>query len=130
VVVSAPSKAYFEKVFSAPHTVNPDRLQGNPRPAKIVEVADRMSIKDGEDEIRLYKIANPHTESMIIGHVVRGNVVFVTDLYSPTRDKVKNEWVVAFDHALKKYDIKPAVIAGGHGGTAPASELEGLMSQN
>jgi glyoxylase-like metal-dependent hydrolase (beta-lactamase superfamily II) len=130
VVVSAPSKAYFEKVFSAPHTVNPDRLQGNPKPAKIVEVVDRMSIKDGDDEIRLYKIANPHTESMMIGHVVGGNVVFVTDLYSPTRDKVKNEWVVAFDRALTKYDIKPAVIAGGHGGTAPASELEGLMSQN
>ena len=67
---------------------------------------------------------------MMIGHVVRDNVVWVTDLYSPIREKDKSEGVVAFAEALKKYDIKPAVISGGHGGTAPASELEGLMSQN
>lgn len=130
VIVGAPSKAYFEKVFASPHTVNPDELQKSPKAATIVEVADQFSIKDGEDEIRLYKIPNPHAEPMMIGHVVRGNAVFVTDLYSPTRDKAKNDWMVAFDQALKKYNIKPAVIAGGHGGSAPPSELEALLSQN
>jgi glyoxylase-like metal-dependent hydrolase (beta-lactamase superfamily II) len=130
VIVGAPSKAYFEKVFTSPHTVNPDELQKSPKAVTIIEVADQFSIKDGEDEIRLYRIANPHAEPMMIGHVVRDNVVFVTDLYSPKRDKAKNEWMVAFDQALKKYNIKPAIIAGGHGGTASFSELEGIMSQN
>jgi phosphoribosyl 1,2-cyclic phosphodiesterase len=130
VIVGAPAKAYFEKVFAAPHTVNPDQLQKNPKPAAVVEFTDQMSIKDGDDEIRLYKIASSHSDPMVIGHVVRGNVVWVTDLYSPTRDKAKNEWMVEFDQALKKYDIKPTVIAGGHGGSAPVGELEGLLSQN
>jgi glyoxylase-like metal-dependent hydrolase (beta-lactamase superfamily II) len=130
VIVGAPSKAYFEKVFASPHTVNPDELQKSGKPATVIEVADQMSIKNGDDEIRLYKIANSHAESMMIGHVVRGNAVFVTDLYSPTRDKAKNLGMVEFDHALKKYNINPTVIAGGHGGTAPASELEGLVRQN
>jgi hypothetical protein len=130
VIVGAPSKAYFEKIFASPHTINPDELQKNSKPANVVEVADQFSIKDGDDEIRLYKIANPHAEPMMIGHVVRGNAVFVTDLYSPTRDKAKNEGMIAFDQALKKLNIKPAVVAGGHGGAAPPSELEGLVSQN
>jgi hypothetical protein len=130
VIVGNPGKDYFEKVFAAPHTVIPDQLQKNPRPATVVEVTDQMSVKNGDDEIRLFKIANPHAEPMLIGHIVRGNVVFVTDLYSPTRDKAKNEGNVAFDQALKKHDIKPAVIAGGHGSSAPSSELEGLMGQN
>jgi hypothetical protein len=130
VIVGAPGRAYFEKVFAAPHTVNPDQLQKNPKPATVVEFTDQMSIKDGDDEIRLYKIASSHSDPMVIGHVVRGNVVWVTDLYSPTRDKAKNEWMVEFDQALKKYGIKPTVIAGGHGGAAPTGELEGLLSQN
>jgi hypothetical protein len=130
VVVGAPSRAYFEKVFAAPHTVNPDELQKNPKPASVMEFTDQMSIKDGGDEIRLYRIANSHAEPMVIGHIVRGNVVWVTDLYSPTRDKAKNAWMIEFDQALKKHNIKPTVIAGGHGGTAPASDLEALVSQN
>jgi len=130
VVVGSPNKAYFEKVFTAPHTVYADELQKSPRKANIVEVADQMSIKDGDDEIRLYRISNPHAESMMIGHVVRDNVVWVTDLYSPIRDKDKNAGVVAFAEALKKYDIKPVTIAGGHGGMAPPAELEGIMAKN
>jgi Metallo-beta-lactamase superfamily len=129
VIVGAPGRAYFEKVFAAPHTVNPDQLQKNPKTASVMEFADQMSIKDGDDEIRLYKIASSHSDPMVIGQVVRSNVVWVTDLYSPTRDKAKNEWMTEFDQALKKYSIKPTVIAGGHGGSGPAGELEGLMSQ-
>jgi hypothetical protein len=130
VIVGKPGKAYFENVFAAPHTVNPDQLQKNPKPASVMELADQMSIKDGDDEIRLYKIASSHSDPTVIGHVVRGDVVWVTDLYSPTRDKAKSEWMVQFNEALKKYNIKPAVIAGGHGGSAPVGELEGLLSQN
>jgi hypothetical protein len=130
VIIGAPGKAYFEKVFAAPHTVNPDQLQKNPKPVSVTEFADQMSIKDGDDEIRLYKIANSHSEPMVIGHIVRSNVVWVTDLYSPTRDKAKNASMVEFDQALKKLNIKPAIIAGGHGGSAPVAEFEGLLSQN
>jgi glyoxylase-like metal-dependent hydrolase (beta-lactamase superfamily II) len=130
VVVGAPNKAYFEKVFTAPHTIYADELQKSPRKASILEVADQMSIKDGDDEIRLYRIPNPHAESMMIGHVVRDNVVWVTDLYSPIRDKDKNEGMVSFAEALKKYDIKPVMIAGGHGGMVPPAVLEGIIGKN
>jgi hypothetical protein len=130
VIVGSPGKAYFEKVFAAPHAVNPDQLQKSSKPASVVEFTDQMPIKDGDDEIRLYKITSSHSDPMVIGHIVRSNVVWVTDLYSPTRDKAKNEWMAEFDQALKKYNIKPTVIAGGHGGSAPAGELEGLLSQN
>jgi hypothetical protein len=67
---------------------------------------------------------------MMIGHVVRDNVVWVTDLYSRLRDKDKNEGMVAFAEALKKYDIKPLVIAGGHGGMAPSAVLEGIIGKD
>jgi hypothetical protein len=128
VIVGTPGKAYFDKVFAAPHTVVPDQLQKNPKHVSVTEFADQMSIKDGDDEIRLYKIANSHSDPMVIGHIVRSNVVWVTDLYSPIREKAKSAWMGEFDQALKKLNIKPAIIAGGHGGSAPVAELEGLMS--
>ncbi|WMT79691.1 MBL fold metallo-hydrolase [Bradyrhizobium sp. Ash2021] len=130
VIVGSPNKAYFEKVLAAPHTVNPDDLQKNPKPGSIIEVADQMTLGKGDDEIRFYRIANPHAEGMMIGYAVHDNVVWVTDLYSPTRDKAKSQGVIAFGQALKKYNIKPFMIAGGHGAMAPPAELEGIMSKN
>jgi hypothetical protein len=36
------------------------------------------------------RIDNPHVDGMLLGQVVKDNVVRVTDLYSPGRDTVKN----------------------------------------
>ena len=66
-----------------PHTVASDELAKKPRAAKVQEVKDQLSLKDDSEEIRLYNIANPHAEGMILAHVVKPNVVFVTDILSP-----------------------------------------------
>src|SRR5947209_5510280 len=83
VIVPSPAKAYFEKVARMPHTVAPDELAKKPRAAKVQEVKDQTSLKDDGDEIRLYNILNPHSEGMILTHVVKSNVVYVTDILSP-----------------------------------------------
>jgi hypothetical protein len=86
VIVPTPDKAYFEQVVKAAHTVAPDALQKQMRQANIVEVKEEMSLKDDTTEIRLYNIPNPHVEGMIIAHVVKDNIVWVTDIWSPGRD--------------------------------------------
>jgi hypothetical protein len=43
----------------------------------MMEVKDEMSLKDDTEEIRLYNIPNPR---MIIGHVVKPNIPYITDL--------------------------------------------------
>jgi glyoxylase-like metal-dependent hydrolase (beta-lactamase superfamily II) len=128
VVVAAPNKAHFENVFRAPHTVKPDELQNNPKPATIVEFKDQMGLKDEGGDIQLYAIANAHSDGMLIGHVVNENIVWVTDLYSPVRDKDRSEWFVGFYDSLKKLGIAPDRIAGGHGGVVPSSTMEAIMA--
>jgi glyoxylase-like metal-dependent hydrolase (beta-lactamase superfamily II) len=130
IIVPAPDKAKFEMVAKAPHTVVPDELQKHKRAAKITEIADKSVLKDATEEIRLYNIDNPHAKGMIIGHVVGANVVWVTDLWSPTRDKAKGAGNLAFAAALKQLGIAPRVIAGGHGANGPMSELEAVVAQN
>jgi len=123
VIMPAPDKAYFEQVARAPHTVVPDELQKKPRAAKIQEVKEQLSLKDDSDEIRLYNIVNPHAEGMILGHVVKANVVWVTDILSPRGSVERNPGTLSVGEALKKYGITGSTIAGGHGTTAKQADI-------
>jgi glyoxylase-like metal-dependent hydrolase (beta-lactamase superfamily II) len=130
VIVPAPTKAYFEQVARAAHTVAPDMLARQAKPAQIVEVKDTMSLKDDMIEINLHNIPNPHVDGMIIGHVATDNIVWVTDIWSPGRDAARTPGVLAVYEAVKKLGIKDATFAGGHGSTAKQSVLEGIAAQN
>ncbi|WP_291854643.1 MBL fold metallo-hydrolase [Bradyrhizobium sp.] len=130
VIVPAPVKAYFEQVVKAPQTVSPDALQKQPRPATIVEVAETMTLKDGTIQLNLHNIPNPHSDGMLIGHVVQGNIVWVTDLISPRGPIARNPNTVAVGNALRKYNITDATIAGGHGTVAKQAENQAALAAN
>jgi hypothetical protein len=130
IIVPRPDKAYFEQDVAAPRTLVPDDLQKRPRPATITEVKDQMSIKDDTDEIRLYNIPNPHVQSMFIAHVVKSNVLYVTDLISPRGPIERSEQTVSVGDALRKYGITGAIIAGGHGTTARQADIAGALGAN
>jgi len=124
VIVPSPDKAYFEKVARMPHTVAPDELAKKRRAvAKVQEVKDQLSLKDDSEEIRLYNITNPHVDGMIIGHLVKPNIVFVTDILSPRGPIERNPGTLAVGEALKKNGITNSTIAGGHGTTAKQAEI-------
>jgi hypothetical protein len=97
-------------------------------PVQVVEVKDQMTLKDDVSEIRLYNIPNPHAEGYILSHVVKDNVVFVTDLISP-RGQVADA-TVAVGEALRKYGVTGATIAGGHGTTAKQADIAPALAQN
>ena len=64
-----------------------------------------MSLKDETVEINLYNIPNPHSDGMIIGHVVGPNLVWVTDLISPRGPIGRSPATVAVGDALRKVSI-------------------------
>jgi len=130
VIVPTPNKAYFEQVVKAPHAVSPDALQKQARAATILEVNETMALKDDTVEINLYNIPNPHSDGMLIGHVVRENVLWVTDLISPRGPITRNPATVAVGDALRKYNITNATIAGGHGTTAKQAESQAALAAN
>jgi glyoxylase-like metal-dependent hydrolase (beta-lactamase superfamily II) len=130
LVVGKPAKAFFTMVAKAPHRILPDALQEHPRPVTIVEVADRMSIKDeAGGEVRLYRIDNPHADGMLLVHEMSKNLIFVTDLYSPGRDKAKNPNNLGVRDALQKLGVQPAMFAGGHGSSGDWAEFQQVVSQ-
>jgi glyoxylase-like metal-dependent hydrolase (beta-lactamase superfamily II) len=130
VIVPSPDKAYFENVIKAAHTLEPDAQQKAMKPANVQEVKDTLSLKDDTVEINLYNIANPHVDGMLIVHVVKDNVVWVTDLVSPRGPVGRNPGTVAVGNALRAHNISGATIAGGHGTTAKQSDIATALAAN
>jgi len=130
VIVPEQAKAYFEQVAKTPHTVQPDALARQPKAATIEGVKDHLSLKDDTVEVNLYNIANPHVDGMIICHVVKDNIVWVTDIWSPGRDAKRTPGVLALNEAVKRIGIKDATFAGGHGSNAKQAVLDGIVAQN
>jgi glyoxylase-like metal-dependent hydrolase (beta-lactamase superfamily II) len=128
IIVPSPDKAYFEKDLKTTHTVLPDELSKHPRKVQVVEVKDQMTLKDDTVEIKLYRIDNPHVDGMLIGHVVKDNIVWLTDLWNPGTNGTKNENSEAAAAALKKLGITGATLAGGHGNNGKQSDLEAVMA--
>src|SRR5215831_17201850 len=130
VIVPSPDKAYFEQVVKAAHSLEPDTQQKAMKPANVQEVKDQLSIKDDTEEITLYNIPNPHVDGMIIGHVAKANLLWVTDLISPRGPISRNEQTVAVGDALRKHNITGATIAGGHGTTAKQADIASALAAN
>ena len=108
----------------------PDALQKQPRTATIQEVSETLTLKDDTIQINLHNIPNPHSEGMLIGHVVGANIVWVTDLVSPRGPIARNGATVAVGNALRKHNITGATIAGGHGTTAKQAEAQAALAAN
>jgi len=130
VIVPSPDKAYFENAIKAAHTFEPDAQQKAMKPANVQEVKDTMSIKDDTVEINLYNIPNPHVEGMLLVHVVKDNVLWVTDLVSPRGPVGRNPGTVAVGDALRKHNITGATIAGGHGATTKQGDIAQALASN
>src|SRR5215468_3224841 len=130
VIVPAPDKAYFEQVIKAPHTLESDAQQKAMKPATVQEVKDSFSIKDDAAEINLYNIPNPHVDGYLLIHVVKDNILWVTDLISPRGPVARNPQTLAVGEALRKHNITGATIAGGHGATAKQADIAQALAMN
>jgi glyoxylase-like metal-dependent hydrolase (beta-lactamase superfamily II) len=130
IVIPGQARPFVEKMIQAEHKLAPDALARQPKPAKILDVKDTLSLKDETVEINLYNIPNPHVDGMVIGHVVGPNVVWVTDLISPRGPIGRSPATVAVGDALRKASITGATIAGGHGTTAKQAEIAAALAAN
>ena len=71
---------------------------------------------------------NPHVDGMLIGHVVKPNIVWVTDLLT-SPEATKGPGSRALGLALERYEMKNATIASGNGGAAKQSDLANVLAE-
>jgi glyoxylase-like metal-dependent hydrolase (beta-lactamase superfamily II) len=124
IVVGKGNGAFFRKALSAPANLNLYPLKGKPQP-KVIEVADKWSVKDGNREIDAFVLDNPHAKGYLIPYVADAKLGFVTDLWNPGAPiNQVNPNLVAVVKGVEKFGIKPERFAGGHGGIANYADLD------
>lgn len=84
VITAEMNKPYYEKIFKLPHTLDPDELARNPKPATFIKVKSKYVLSDGSRSIEFYAIpGNSHSPDMLIAYMPDGKIVFEGDMYNP-----------------------------------------------
>jgi metallo-beta-lactamase superfamily protein len=85
IVTHRDNEAFFKDLLARPHTIVPDALQKNPKPAKFEFVDDEMTLKDKSMEVRLYHLLdNPREGTNLFAYVPRDKILVQADLYDAT----------------------------------------------
>jgi len=131
VITNAMNKSYYEQVFKAPHTLDPDRLSKNPKKAAYITVKDKWVLSDGGREIDVLHLeSDNHNEGMLVVYIPKEKVLVEADDFTPPAPNgpPPAPRAVAFTKNLNanierlKLDI--VTIAPLHGFVVPIAELK------
>ncbi|CAN7720635.1 MBL fold metallo-hydrolase [Variovorax sp. LjRoot175] len=131
LVVGQGTGEHFRKVLAAPTMRSPDLAVHDFSGTRITEVADRLAFNDGQREVTMHRIDNPHAADMLLVYVAHARLGFVADLWAPglPLPPRMNPGLQALVNGVRQAGIAPLRFAGGHGSVAPYQLLEDLMAR-
>jgi hypothetical protein len=127
VVTHAANQAFYEKAWSAPRTLSPDKLSKSGKKAAFQGVSDR-SVLQGSNKrtIELHVLTgNPHNEQTLVAWLPAERVLFQSDMINPPAPGATvpppTPTITNFYDNLVRLKIQPEQIVGGHGGRVATS---------
>jgi glyoxylase-like metal-dependent hydrolase (beta-lactamase superfamily II) len=117
VVAGAASQAYFRAILAEAHALVPDSLQNNPRTATVeaVQAGAPLTFTDGVRSVAVYPVQDTHAADMVIAYVSGENLVFVSDLFSPSGPVALADLPLPLQNTFATFNLTVTTIAGGHG---------------
>ena len=84
IVTHEMNKAYYEKAWSAPHTLNPDRLEQSKKTAMFETFSDKHVVTDGRRAIEIYPIqGSGHNDAFVMVYLPRERILAEADAFTP-----------------------------------------------
>ena len=84
VVTHEVNKAYYERLFSAPHTLAPDRLERSKKKATIETIGAKKVMTGGGHTIELHHVrGSGHNEGLIVAYLPKERILFEADAFNP-----------------------------------------------
>ncbi len=85
VLTQAENKPYYERVWSNPHTIEPDRLAKRPPRQPVIEpVITKRVLADGRNSLEIYQMeGSNHDASMLIAYAPKAKLLIEADAYTP-----------------------------------------------
>jgi glyoxylase-like metal-dependent hydrolase (beta-lactamase superfamily II) len=117
VVVGEASRAHFEAVLAAPHTVVPDSLQNHPNKAEVLAVPTGGGLQLSDGAVAVYSVLNQtHAADMVVPFVPAENLLFVSDLLNPSGPTIAAASIpLPLQQTFSRFSLTVKTIAGGHG---------------
>ena len=84
IVTAEGNRGFYETAWSAPRTINPDRLARSAKTPRLVGFADKHTLTDGARTIEVHRIAdNPHHDGFAMVYVPWAKLLIEADAYAP-----------------------------------------------
>jgi glyoxylase-like metal-dependent hydrolase (beta-lactamase superfamily II) len=121
IVTLQPNQPYYEKVWAAPHTINPDRLAKSLKPAHFESFTGKHVLSDGKRNIEIHSIdGNSHNDAFALVYLPNEKILIEADAYTPTAANVPppakpNPYSVNLCQNIYKLKLDVDKIAALHG---------------
>jgi glyoxylase-like metal-dependent hydrolase (beta-lactamase superfamily II) len=126
VIAHTSAAAFVQDIAKRPHTIVPDALAKNPRPARVTPVGDRLVLQDGAMAMHLYPIAgSPHGDTLLMAHFPKERVLVQADVFPNTNAPA---YPANLLENVRKRSLEVDRIVGIHGAIAPFSALEAAVA--
>jgi glyoxylase-like metal-dependent hydrolase (beta-lactamase superfamily II) len=84
IITPQQNKAYYEKIFSQPHTLTPDRQETAKKKISIETMTDKKVLTDGNHTIELYRLqGSNHDEALIVAYLPKEKILVEADAFNP-----------------------------------------------
>jgi glyoxylase-like metal-dependent hydrolase (beta-lactamase superfamily II) len=84
IITDSINRPFFERTFQLPHTLNPDSLSRNPKPAQFITVTDNYVLTDGTRALELYVMQNnTHNPGLLLAYLPKEKILAQADSYTP-----------------------------------------------
>ena len=130
IITNEGNKAFYETAWKAPHTLQPDMLSQNPKPATFITFKDKYVLSDGTRTLEIYKLqGDNHNELMSIGYLPKEKILIEADDFTPPAEGAPPLVPMAMGFANNLYDnlqrlkLQVDMIAPLHGNPAPISTM-------
>jgi hypothetical protein len=121
VITHEGNVALFKEMASRPHTIVPDALQKNPKPAMIEGVSGERVLMDATMTVNLYPVSGAHSETMLMAYFPRERLLVEADVYNP--GGAVQMFAGQFLEDLKKRNLRIDRIVPLHAKVAPYAQF-------
>jgi glyoxylase-like metal-dependent hydrolase (beta-lactamase superfamily II) len=84
IITNVINKPFYEKAFTSPRTLNPDRLAQSKKMPMIDAVTDKKVLTDGTRTLELHLIKDsPHNDGILMAYLPKERILVEVDVYTP-----------------------------------------------
>jgi glyoxylase-like metal-dependent hydrolase (beta-lactamase superfamily II) len=84
IVTYEGNKAYYQKIFSLPHTLNPDLQSKAKKKIAIETMTDKKVLTDGNHVIELHRLqGSNHNDGLIVAYLPKEKILVEADAFNP-----------------------------------------------